>query len=240
MNKDTLNERILDEIIKYAVASNIEETKWPKEEELAKKYTFSASFEQKMQKLFAQQRRKEKIARMKRTALKIAAGILIFLSVSFVTIMNVDALRVNFLNFINEKLEQYTKVSVEHGSNPITNENKSDAELQGKVLPSYLPESYNKKVIFENKNNDYYLCKYQDYNGNEIDLIKISEWSTAGIDSEDAYMEHLIVNDQAAEYYEKNNYSTLLYKYEGEVFLLSGQIPKNEILKIAESMEIQK
>ncbi|NLZ92851.1 MAG: DUF4367 domain-containing protein, partial [Firmicutes bacterium] len=207
MNKNTLNERILDEIIKYAVASNIEETKWPKEEELAKEYTFSASFEQKMQELFAQQKRKEKIARMKRSALKIAAGMLIFLSISFVTIMNVDALRVNFLNFINKKLGQYTKISIE-------DEIKTNTEVLGKVLPSYLPENYNKNFFFENKSS-YYLCTYQNSIGNEIALEKLSEWSTAGIDSEDAYMEHLIVNDQAAEYYEKNNYSTLLYKYEG-------------------------
>ena len=87
MNKNTLNERILDEIIRYAVTNNIEETKWTREEELAKRYTFSASHEQKMQQLFKQQKRKEKIAHMKRSALKIAAGVLIFLSVSFVTVI---------------------------------------------------------------------------------------------------------------------------------------------------------
>ncbi|MGI6658660.1 MAG: hypothetical protein ACOX4N_04550 [Dethiobacteraceae bacterium] len=80
-----------------------------REEELAKRYTFSASHEQKMQQLFQQQKRKEKIAHMKRSALKIAAGVLIFLSVSFVTVMSVDALRVNILNFINERLEQLYK-----------------------------------------------------------------------------------------------------------------------------------
>jgi hypothetical protein len=50
----------------------------------------------------------------------------------------------------------------------------------------------------------------------------------------------LIVNGHAAEYYEKNSYSTLLYKYEGKVFLLSGPISKNEIIKIAESLEIKR
>ena len=232
MNKDTLNERVFDEIIKYAVANKIEETECPSEEELAKKYTFSASFEQKMQQLFAQQKRKEKIAHMKRTALKVAAGVLIFLSISFVTVMNVSALRVNILNFINEKMEQYTKVSVEHESKPNT-------EMQGKIMPAYLPENYNKEFFSENKSG-YYLCIYQDNNGNKIILEKLSEWTTAGIDSEDAYMEQLVVNGHAAEYYEKNNNITLLYKYEGEVFLLSGPLSKSEIIKIAESMGIHK
>ena len=231
MNKNTLNERILDEIIRYAVTNNIEETKWAREEELAKRYTFSASHEQKMQQLFKQQKHKEKIAHMKRSALKIAAGVLIFLSVSFVTVMNVDALRVNFLNFINERLEQYTKISIKPGSKPNT-------EVFGEMFPSYLPENY-EKVFFESK-NEYYYCRYQDNNGNQIILEKLSEYNTAGIDSENAYIEHLIVNGHAAEYYEKNSYSTLLYKYEGKVFLLSGPISKNEIIKIAESMELVK
>src|SRR5690554_6419802 len=153
MNKDSLNERILDEIIKNAVASNIEETEWSSEEELAKRYTFSASHEQKMQQLFKQQKRKEKIANMKRSALKIAAGVLIFLSVSFVTVMSVDALRVNILNFINERLDNYTKVSVDETGKP-------NADIQGEVMPSYLPEGY-EKVFFEYK-NDYYFSTYQD------------------------------------------------------------------------------
>ena len=231
MNKNTLNERILDEIIRYAVTNNIEETKWTREEELAKRYTFSASHEQKMQQLFKQQKRKEKIAHMKRSALKIAAGGLIFLSVSCVTVMSVDALRVNILNFINERLDNYTKVSVDETEKP-------NAEIQGEVMPAYLPEGY-EKVFFEYK-NDYYFSTYQDKNGNEIILVKLSEWTTAGIDSEDAYMERLIVNGHAAEYYEKNSNSTLLYRYEGKVFLLSGPISKNEIIKIAESLEIKR
>ena len=53
-------------------------------------------------------------------------------------------------------------------------------------------------------------------------------------------MERLIVNGHAAEYYEKNSNSTLLYRYEGKVFLLSGPISKNEIIKIAESLEIKR
>lgn len=168
---------------------------------------------------------------MKRSALKIAAGVLIFLSVSFVTVMSVDALRVNILNFINEKLDNYTKVSVDDN-------NKPNADIQGEVMPAYLPEGY-EKVFFEYK-NDYYFSTYQDKNSNEIILVKLSEWTTAGIDSEDAYMERLIVNGHAAEYYEKNSNSTLLYRYEGKVFLLSGPISKNEIIKIAESLEIKR
>ncbi len=55
--------------------------------------------------------------------------------------------------------------------------------------------------------------------------------------SEDAYHEQLLVNDELAYYYFNNDYSTLLFGYKESKFLLGGLISRDEIIRMAESME---
>ncbi len=47
----------------------------------------------------------------------------------------------------------------------------------------------------------------------------------------------IMVNDQPAEYFEKNNIATLIYKHDENIYLLSAQLLKDELVKIAESMK---
>ncbi|NLZ52115.1 MAG: DUF4367 domain-containing protein [Thermoanaerobacteraceae bacterium] len=68
----------------------------------------------------------------------------------------------------------------------------------------------------------------------------LSKDSVAGVDSENAYTETIKVNGDNAEYFFKDKISILLFKYDGIVFLLQGSLPKNELIKIAESMKYTK
>jgi len=230
MKKYELNEKIFDEVLKYTAANHVEETEnqWPSEEELATRYTFSRTFEKKMQQLFAEQKRRAQISKTKRTAVKIAAAFLIFITASIVLVMNVDALRVRVLNFFSDRSEISTIFS-------IGNDKEAFPETQGVSLPAYLPRGYT--IVSFKTTDNYYLAIYKDSVGNEIILEKLSGGFAAGIDSESAYTENVTVNDQPAKYFEKNNIGTLIYKYDESVYLLSASLIKDELVKIAESMQ---
>lgn len=226
MKKEELNERILDEIIRYAVIKEMEETQWPSHEELAAKYLFSDKFEANMQILFRDLKRQELITKIKNASLKTAAVILLLFAVSFGAIMSVEAYRVTVLNFFLERSRESTTISI--GSN-----NNDYPGLQSGLLPEYLPVGY-VNILYQDI-GDYYFAIFRNEAGDEIYLEKLSEGSSAGIDSEYAYIEHLTVNGYNAQYYRKNNTGTLLFKYGGHVFLLSAPLPKEELVKIAES-----
>lgn len=230
MNKQELNDRLLDEVIRYAVAELVEEeaSRLPSNEELKSIYTPSARLEAKMQKLFKQQRRREQFARIRKTALKAAAVVLVFLAVSFFTIMNVDALRVRFMNYISERGDKSTTIRV----------NNNDNSYSAEILPTYLPDGY-KNVQLEIK-SDYYFAVFKNDNGDKIVLRRLGEGTTAGIDTENAYAETITVNGYNAEYYYKDGTGILIYKYKSNVFILTGSIPKDELIKIAESMKYTK
>ena len=215
MKKYELNEKIFDEVLKYTAANHVEETEnqWPSEEEFTR-YTFSERLK-KMQQLFAEQKRRAQISKTKRTAVKIAAAFLIFITASIVLVMNVDALRVRVLNFFSDRSEISTIFS-------IGNDKEAFPETQGVSLPAYLPRGYT--IVSFKTTDNYYLAIYKDSVGNEIILEKLSGGFAAGIDSESAYTENVTVNDQPAKYFEKNNIGTLIYKYDESVYLLSASL----------------
>lgn len=230
MKKNELNEKIFDEILKYAVTEHVEEAdkQWPPEEELENQYTLSETLEKKMQHLFTMQKRRAQIANIKRITTKAAAVILVFFTVSFVLVMNVDAWRANVMNFLSKRSEISTIFSIGQDEEVIP-------ETHGISLPTCLPSGY--KMVSLEIVEDYYLAIYKDSVSNEIRLEEMPRSFTAGIDSEDAYVEVIEVNGQQAEYFEKNNIGTLIYKYDEMFYLLSGPVTKDELIKIAESMK---
>jgi len=227
MNKQELNDRLLDEVIRYAIAAMIEEEagRLPANEELSSSYTPSAELEAKMQKLFKQQRRSEQFAHVRKTALKVAAALLVFLAVPFFAVMNVHALKVRFMNHLIERNDKSTTFRV----------TSKDSSFPAEILPAYLPAEY-KNVQLEIK-GDYYFAVYENDNGDKIVLRRLGEGTTVGIDTENAYAETIIVNGYNAEYYYKDGISALIYRHIGDVFILTGSIPKDELMKIAESMK---
>src|SRR5690554_4589803 len=100
---EKLKYKIFDEMIKQALKNNADkiDEQYPSNQELSQRYTLSESFEKRMQKLFKQEKRKERLRRLRKNIIKIAAAALLCIAVSFATVMSVDAFRVSFLNFIS-------------------------------------------------------------------------------------------------------------------------------------------
>ena len=163
MNKQELNEHFFDEMIRYATAEISEEmgNQFLSDKELRLKYKPSVELDVKMHKLFKQLRRKEQIARIRKTALKVAAVVLVFLTASFFTIMNVDALRIRLINYLLERDDKSTTIFI----------NNSDGSFSTQIMPTYLPEGY-KNIQLEITGNSYFAV-YENNNGDNIFLYSI-------------------------------------------------------------------
>jgi hypothetical protein len=229
MNKSELNQRIFDEILKYAASKRVDKIADELlEEELTAKYTLTQEFEKKMSRLFVLQKKRERNIRIRKPAAKIAAVLFIFFSVSIITIMNVEALRVNVLNFISEVKDKSTTIYIGQNKETIP-------EVTGIYLPSYLPKDY--VAVSLDKVNDYYIAIYKNSEGDILQLQRLPGGFSAGVDSEDSYNEQLIINGESAEYFLKNNIGMLVFRYNGNIFLLSAPLFKDELIQIAESMK---
>ena len=81
------------------------------------------------------------------------------------------------------------------------------------------------------------MVTYENDAGDTIILQNLTDGTTVGIDSEYADHEQLFLNDEEAHYYYKDGYSTLLFGYDGNAYLVSELVSREEIVRIAESME---
>ena len=182
----------------------------------------------KMQKLFKQVKRQEQLKRWRKLAPKIVAAAFLFILIFYATIMSVEAFRATFLNYVLEHFEDHTKITV------IPNEHSLNL-----ALPTYIPEGFTNEVM--EIHGDYYLAAYKAENHRKIFIRQLGKDSMAGIDTEDAKHESLILNGQKADCYEKENIITLVFKYEGKIFIVNGiDLPKAELIKIAENLQWQR
>jgi hypothetical protein len=220
-----------DQLLEYAAARQLETLADTHPYERASEHKFSPGFEKKMQLLFIREEKSNRFATLKKRALQTAAALLILILLSGVTIFSVEAWRVRVLNFIIEINEKSTSFLMKDGSIDYS----QFPETPGLHLPSYIPDGYTLEKI--ETSGSFNVVTYKNDGGDLILLQGLASGSSVGIDSEDAYHEQLLVNDEQAYYYFKNDYSTLLFGYKESKFLLGGLISRDEIIRIAESME---
>ncbi len=154
---------------------------------------------------------------------------IIFLSVSILTV-SVEAFRINLFNLIIEMREKYGEITFENKSdNTINNENKEG------YYPSYIPKGYKLDEIIENdisreiiyKNNNEFIYFTQD----DLNM-------NYKIDTEDAEVSTIYINGYKAVLSIKNGYSIIIWTNNEYVFGINGQLEKEEIIKMAESVKI--
>jgi hypothetical protein len=235
MKKRELNDETFDKLLRYAAARQLEKIADQAPAEVARKYTFSNEFEDKMQRLFSRQRRFERNERIRKAVAKVAAITVIFLAASTIAVLSVDAWRVRMLNIISEIGEKSTTIVIDDEE---VNYDRFLNKVQGKHLPSYIPYGYMTDSIEEF--GSYYLVTYKNNAGAVIQLQKLPGGSSVGIDSEDAHIEQILVTGKVAQYFYKNEIGSLMFKYNEIAFLLNASLAKDELIKIAESMEYKK
>jgi hypothetical protein len=245
MKQDKSKVDLYDDLMTYALEQEINQTikNMPSEECLQAAYQPSPEFEGKMQRLFNQETKIQRISRRRQITKimqRIAACIVIAIAISAVTITNVEAFRIRFYNIVMEVKEKYLSITFE-GSE----QKSSDKEFELQVyMPTYLPQGFYLQETSYFDNNS--VLNYQDDSSALISIKQsyIHEGRSLNLDSEDVSVKEIMVNDLKITIYQKEVFGksdeiqTTLFWTDGRYFFsISATVELDELIKIAVGLQ---
>ncbi len=192
-------------------------------------HTFSSEFETSMQQLIS--KNNKPCYKYINTVGKRVAGIaVIMLTCLVVALFSVKSLREPFIDFVVKTYEKFTSLFVD----------KEDYTTEFKVmLPQYIPEGYELEEVPQTDEKAY-MCRYVNNNGEIINYIQsINGYYQITVDTEKTTHEKIFVNSIDAVYYTNKNKNCLVLGNGTYTFSISGYISKEELIKIAESIDIK-
>jgi len=235
MKKSELNDRILDQVLTYAAEKELDHfnSLFPSDDELASGVSLSPDFERRMDRYFQTLKRRENSRRLTRVALRICAVILVLLIAATTVIFSVEAFRIPFLNLFHDVNKDSTTIRVE---DKVVDYQAFSDKTQGLYLPTYVPEGYS--VASLERMDPFYRVTFVDNKSSNILFYTLLDGTSLGVDSEDANVENLSISDIPAQYFEKGDVHHLVFKCAEQVFLVKCTLPKDEMVRIAESMKL--
>lgn len=217
-------ENILDDLSKYE--EEIRNTEVP--ETLNQWFTY---FTQQRKK---EEKRKDRIRMMKRFASRAAIITIMFVGIVTVVTLSVEAVRVRVLNFFLEVNDTYTEIQIQVEDNQQT---IPDINQVGYYYPTYLPDGYiykeyhsfGKSVMITFSNGIEQISFDQSPNGASYQL-----------DTEDAETRDVTIGESKGYLILKENRVILFWNDNLNSYtIISYDVEADEIMKMAESMELQ-
>ncbi len=205
----------------------------PTNEELSH-ITFSEEFERKMQKLI--DRQKKFYFNWFNTVGKRVAAIILVLLLSLTTItFSVRALREPVIRFIVETYEKFSSVVF------VNDKSEEDTIVDftfEKIMPTYIPEDFE----LESEYNDEVIHKEvyisSDQSSTIMYMQRINDESELHVNTENVMYENVLINDVSAIFYSNKGVNTVVLSDDIYIFTLEGNIDREELMKIAESIKI--
>lgn len=200
----------------------------PSDEEL-KKVTFSKKFEDQMDELIESQKKKSKAPRLINTVGKrVAAAVIIVVAALTVTVFSVDAIATPVKNFFIQMYEKFSVV--------VFNKPETSSEIDFVIKHPTPPDGFTIKKEWD-MNVDY-SCDYEGPDGEELTYWQgISGSGQFVLDTEGVQTENQLVNGITGIYFTNKGYAQLLWSDGIYDYLLVGNLSREEILRVAESIE---
>ncbi len=226
MNENKTFDKLIDQLIHDAAnisADNLgQNLPEPEPVEFSEKHNLA------MKKLFKQERRKIIIRKMIRNSKKVAILLLVLVLTASISIFSVQAWRVKFLNFI-------MNIGQTNSDIQFWNDNGSgDTYSSDDVTLGYIPEDF-KFVSSQARMNGVSLLFQKDENSFALQIQPVD--ALLAVDTEKAEMEKIIINGKEALYSSNNNTNLLVWHDDIYSYLLSGNISKSEMVRIAEKVQ---
>lgn len=153
---------------------------------------------------------------------KVAVVLLIVLIGGFFTVINVEAFRTPFINWLINIQETHTTIQFSPDSNE-----KADLEF------GYLPEGFGIKSVEEGSSSRTYCLESE--SGEQIYVMQNGINTGISIDTEGAIVEEFELSGQyPAMSVEKDGLVQLIWTNDSAIFMIEGEISTSEIIKIAE------
>jgi len=192
--------------------------------------SFTGEFEEKMRKLIRYQKNPF-FTFISTTGKRVACIIIAIIVIATTTVFSVEALRKPFINFIIEIYEKYSTIIFDGEG-----KTESDAPLIFENhKPSYIPDGY--EISRSEELLMYQFIEYTNEDGNIIMFEQsLGDNSQVGIDTENTETEIIEINTYSGIYFENKGFKTIIFSNNTYVFILTGNLEKSELIKIAESV----
>ena len=224
-NKE-LFEKMFDNVLDSALAKMAAEPdpELPDDEPVE----FSEEHKNKIEQIFNRAKKRERKLMFRNNVKRAAICAVVLILLLGITAMSVGAVRNRILNFIHNIEETNAKIGI---SNELTEETYSDEN----ITLNYIPYGFS----LEKKQIKFYKfsSEMQYYT---IHIINISDSSgNDTIDTEKAEIERMMINENDCYYIENSNGKTIIISNGEKICTIQGDIEKDEIIKIAQNLEIK-
>jgi len=194
-------------------------------------HEFSQKHKDDMQSIFRLERKMRIYSRAKTYAKRVAVIFIAIIALSTITIASVSAWRIKVINFILEMTQQDTHITIDQDGL------KSNIYKHNEITFNYVPEGFMLEKSKSQNNYIYYeFTKEHEF----FDFHTMDINSSLSIDTENANVKRIVINENEALYSENNNISILVWHDEELMYVLTGNISENELVKIAENIKIEK
>jgi hypothetical protein len=219
----------IGEIYVDSIVDELEE----KNEEI-KNRNFPKELDTWVEEYIKKEEKKEKktklIKNIKKQSKRAAIILLIIIAGISTLIFTVEAIRVRVFNYFIERNERYTEIRVEEENNIETPE----LDWENYYQPTYMTEGY----YFESSKGIGSIKVLKYTNGeNQITFTQANNGTDFQLDTEDATTENIKINGNEGLLIIKGDRSMIFWHNDEKSFTVTGNIKKEEILKIANNLE---
>lgn len=194
-----------------------------------KNHEFSEKHKKDMESLFRRQRQNHFYNSLKTYGKRLALIFILVIAISTITVASVSAWRIKIMNFILERTQEDTNIIID--KDELTFYENNELSL------NYVPEGFVLEKS-ESKNNFIY---YEFVRENDFfDFHTMDIKNSLSIDTEEANVKKISINNMEAVYSENNNVNILVWHDDEIMYILTGNISENELVKIAENINIKK
>ena len=244
--KEKAKQKIIEAVFEYAGLCHVENIIEQMEEEYksGEQIPFPDELDTRMRQLIASYNKRANFNKYKRNARKVlskaAAIFIIIIATASIFYMSVEAIRLRVLNLVMDQTKEYTSIEVKE--EPDVKKDSSAVippNWEGLYAPTYIPEGF----VFDKVNNTPYtiIINYSNEAGQTIMFEQYdNNKRSLRVDTEDAKTSKIMVNDFEGLLVEKDGKFFIAWQNNDISFTVMGKIEKDELLKIAESVEIVK
>lgn len=227
--EESLQERLIEEILKDASKELIKKETLPREEDCD--YEPSKKFKKSMERILKSAERKAWWQGNYITVAKGAASVMIVGTVASATVMNVEAFKVPIFNFFMENQEKYSKLEVkEEGKKEEYDYETLLKEYPGIAVLVDVPKGYSYDRTDGIKGQ--YTTIYSDKNGNQIILLQFQEKGAWELNTEQETLYEMEYDGIKYRVLEVGGLITTVWEKDGYTYNLSGILTNQEIEKI--------
>lgn len=231
-NNEKLKRKKSDYLLELAIEEQLEhDDEMNSYNDMGHAHVFSEEHNKKMQELFKKAEKMERRPRDMKKFRQLVAAVVVVCCLSTVTVMQVDAFRLPFLQFFSEIKDKSILFGVRKENDYNVTEDFAEYE------PKYIPKGFNIANVEEDiESGSFYINYIDDENMQTYSFYFFYATDNKAIDSEDSSVNATTIAGNKAYVIQKNDTVRILMYKDNHQYYLQGSISLDDAYKIMESI----